>query len=233
MKRTRARRDLPPFSDATLRVPEKMHDRGCPGSVQTTGLPPSGRCRCDVATTIVPAGLEGQLHITDKHSGSSLVSFDGYGPTWVESKGLSKPSTMDPIRMTEDAPDSPVDAKSPKGKDRRPADIQLLERWMREHGDPKYGRRRRPIEGGELVFVRSDRMDGRFDAWRYVFCSRRDGEHVAVLVRPGLHKELAIAPDWNDVRCVQMTSEHNEPHRVLFPVFPLPDGEPDPGWSVP
>lgn len=233
MKRTRARRDLPPFSDATMRVPTKMHDRGCPGSTQTTGLPPAGRCRCDVATTIVPAGLEGQLHVEGTHSGSSLVSFDGYGPVWVESKGLSKPSTMDPVRMTEDSPDSPVDENSSTSKERRPADLQLLTDWIKENGNPKYGRRRRPIEGGELVFVRSDRMDGLFEAWRYAFCSRRNGKYVAVLVKPELPKETAISPDWNDVRCVEMTGGNNEPHRILFPVFLLPDGSRDPGWRRP
>jgi len=213
-----------------MRIPTKMHDSGCPGSIQETGLPPAGRCRCDVATSIAPTGVEGRLHLKDDKRGSSLVSFAGYAPAWFESKGLVESTHTDPTRMTEDGPESPVDIDTGDELDDRPLDIRLLNGWTKKNGNPKYGRRRRPVIGGELVFVRSERIKGTFTPWRFVFCTRRSGEHVAVLIRPELYPEAAVSPDWSDVRCVPMTEGQHEPHRVLFPVFPLPDGQEDPGW---
>tara|TARA_Y100000310_G_C20454820_1_gene702520 strand:- start:50 stop:583 length:534 start_codon:yes stop_codon:yes gene_type:complete len=177
------------------------------------------------------------MHIRDDGNRAILVSFDGYGPAWYESKGIRTSDGTSPVRMTEDSPDSPVDVQPDEEPDRRPLDLQLLDRWMKEHGNPKYGRRRRPIEGGELVFVRSERMEGVFEPWRFVFSTRKNNEHIAVLLKPELMPEAAITPAWEDVRFVPMpapkSGELSAQHRVLFPVFPLPDGSDTPGWKRP
>jgi hypothetical protein len=227
MDKARAKRDLPPFSDAALRAPARLHDDRCPGAVQQNGLPPRGRCNCDSATSMVPSGSIGSLHIQDFKGASSLVSFAGYGPAWFESKGLHELRDMQPVKMSPGGPDCPVD----QGTDDRPADIQLFEGWTKKNGTPKYGRRRRPIKGGELVYVRQERLAGRFEPWRFVFCSRREGVHVAVLARPELPPTGVISPDWDEVRLIPL-KEDGLPHRVLFPVYPLPDGTEDPGWSA-
>lgn len=215
MQRISAKFTLPAFTEEELREPARIHLHHCPGALQINGKLPRGRCRCQSANSQVYQGDKGDLHF--EKGDAALVSFDGYGPVWVEKVGLLRIKAIgipgpniEPVL----GPKVPPDLE---------ATMEALKRPLR------FPRRRRPIKGGELVFVRAEKTAGLLLPKRFFWCAKGS----AALIDPRLSPEQAMSPDWCEVEMVTLPGGHNGPARVLFPVFPLPDGTEDPGWRAP
>jgi hypothetical protein len=143
-----------------------------------------------------------------------LILFEGYSPIWIE-----RTTTLPDVKR-----ETSIEKK-------QESDISLVNALLAD-GRPRYPRRRRDLQGGELVFVRSERSSGTWTPLRYLLCAMlHDGSWEAVLIDPRLPPERALTPDWKDLTRVKIPGIDPDPGRVLFPAFPLPDGCKDPGWS--
>lgn len=155
---------------------------------------------------------------------AQLVRLNDSGPFWIEKK-VSKRRVKAP---------EPEKTFIPLRHRPMPPDMLAVERAFIE-GQIKLPRRRRDIRGGELVFIRKSYREhpNEQHPWRYLG-QVYDGENrYALLIDGTLRPERGLGPLWNQQTTVLLERDDKtlEPKQVLIPIFPLPDGTKDPGWT--
>jgi len=219
---------LPVFDDESLTEPGSLHDSKCRAAVLESGRKPSKRCRCNVGSNVIPRGTKGALlrhNIGAPHNFSALVKFGTFAPIWVEAA---------PLMTILTASASPEEVKKYDFKTWRSWKLKNLgrkdEKGIRKTNLP---RRRRPIKGGELVLIRSEK--NLLSSYRFIMTYQKHQTKMnptyAMLLSPEATREEALTPDWTQVRSV-LIHEGKAPNSVLYPCFPLPDGTEDPGWAM-
>lgn len=197
----RSRSRSPVFEDPEMMSPGHLHERGCPGAVSSEGVRSSSTCRCSSCTDRTTPGLIGR--VLEENPVACLVQFDGHAPAWVERATLTMGVHLQEKPAGRIVPHDHLLAKA--------ADLSLIHR------------RRRP-KGGEIVFLRNDRTT----SWRFLFTVEIEGVGHVLLVDPAMPPADAISPP-PEATCILPLGERRI-ESVLVPVFPLPDGTPDPGW---
>lgn len=214
-----AKRPMPVFADADLMHPSIVHGAGCGAASKDDGIAPSNlKCRCKRIDASVPKSTP--MCLIDKRPGALLVHTLGSGPFWIEEASFRR------CRR-------PPEPSRHERRSRIPADYLEVETALGGSRPLKLGRRRRPIQGGEIVFIRSDLRNGEPVPWRYLAQTFVDDVPAALLIDPSIPIDRALALHWDQQQTLPLL-KNNTPVRanqLLIPVFPLPDGTEDPGWT--
>lgn len=210
------RQPLPVFADADLEERSAIHSDRCPAQADTDGKSRSTLCRCLGAVYVLKSGTP-VLTLYDNGE-AQLVRLIDSGSFWVESK-VSKISVKAP---------QPTQRFVYTRHQPFPPDYTALQSALVD-GKMKLLRRRRPLRGGELCFVRGDADQ---HPWRFLGQIWDGVQRSALLLDAEVRAERALGPHWNQQTIVSLMRDGQilEPHQVLYPVFPLPDGTKDPGW---
>lgn len=84
------------------------------------------------------------------------------------------------------------------------------------------------------MFIRSEMQDKEreLNIWRFFALSFANQSPVALVIDASIPFDSALNPGWSQCRPLSLTREGKEmsPDQVLFPAFPLPNGQEDPGW---
>ena len=209
-------KNVPAFEDEPLCSPGIIHHESCPGGLLESGKSSGRRCRCSGSNTMIQRGTKGEIIRYNPSRLAALVKFRYTAPIWVETATLMTilPQSTPP---TEKASES---------------DVLVFEDWAGLNPSPKkWKRRRRPVIGGELVLVRSER--NQLKPYRFIMTYQKyqtaENPTYAMLLDPHASKEEALNPNWTQIRNV-LVPEGKSPASIFYPIFPLADGTEDPGW---
>ena len=220
----RVKRTVPVFSDSGLENASVIHRRGCRASSVESGVTPVALCnnrfcsdpKIDPSTPVRKV-MEGEHAV--------LVQTQTSGPFWIESGFLepSKPPEEKPERRS---------AKSHRVL-MPPPDYLMADTLLGE-GPIRLPRRRRRVNGGEIVFVRSELSDRAREPmlWRFFALTFDKGIPSALIIDASIPFDGALNPGWAQYRSLPLIKNGKKatPEQFLIPVFPLPDGRQDPGW---
>lgn len=217
-------RTIPVFADSALETASVIHVEGC-----RSGANEDGHARATLCTNrfCVQHQLQQGVAVLEVHrtETSLLVRTQTSSPFWIE-EGTTVP------------------CRAPKTQDRvrssrqhtillPPPDYLLVDAWI-GNGSTKLPRRRRPIRGGEIVFLRSELNEKRDpEIWRFFALSFHNSRKIALIIDASIPFDSALNPGWRQCRPVLLEHQDGlqvQPEQLLIPVFPLPDGTQDPGW---
>lgn len=211
------RRVLPVFGDKDLSVRSAIHSDRCPARSSLDAPADDSVCRCVSATFTVRPGMAVRTLFVE--GDSQLVQMNDSGPFWLEAR-VGKVRTKTP---------EPEAVFIPLRRRPLPPDYLELQRAL-QGGRLKMPRRRRPVKGGEICFIRSDPDQ---HPWRFFGIVFDGTTQHALLIDSILRYESALMPGWKQQTLVPLVRDGKKlaPEQVLIPVFPLPDGTKDPGWG--
>jgi hypothetical protein len=220
-----ARKKVPVFADAAMTVPGFVHQIGCPAEAHPDGHLPDRRCASKCSSAVVRVGAMVPMRVVQISEQSILAHLQDSGLFWVERAGLQRAS----------APANPVQVHDPLRAHRLiPPDYIAIETYLGIHPGTKFPRRRRVVQGGEIVLLRNElaKHDGELSTWRYLGMTMHHGVPAVILIDPRLAPVVALNPGWGQHLTLPLRrgGKAAEPHQLLLPVFPLPDGTKDPGW---
>ncbi len=214
---------LPVFADQRLTVPTVVHGPKCQAQAHEDGVVSTQSCRCHSAKTrLDPAQPVCLISMQDERA---LVHEQDSGLFWVESSSLIPTAAPPP------PPEIPLRIRRAP-----PADYIEVEASL---GEPafKLPRRRRRIQGGEIVFIRADYSDKTTEPvpWRFFGLTFVNNMCAILLIDASLRFDGDLEKiGWPQQRTLILGVRNGkdvEPHQLLIPVFPLPNGTEDPGWE--
>ncbi len=212
------------FSDSTLETATVIHAHGCRAAANDSGIAPMVLCHNRFCTQHQLTKRTPVLELARTHD-SVLVRTQTSGPFWVE------PSVLKPCSAPTVAPEK----RSARTHTilLPPPDFLMVDTLL-GHGPLKLPRRRRPLKGGEVVFVRSQLQDKSRQPtiWRFFALSFVDHTPVALVIDASIPFDGALNPGWAQCRPLPLVRDGKtlKPEQLLIPAFPLPDGREDPGW---
>lgn len=211
-------RRLPVFADHDLVVTSAVHAPKCVAVAQPDGIASMQWCRCQGSRRHVEPGTP--LGFITGHHDAVLVHEQDSGPFWLEGATLREVRAPPPLEPVIDR----------RRRHSPPPDYLLIEATL-GLGPLEFGRRRRRIRGGEIVFIRTE-LGPDMSPWRMLCQTFVDNQSAALLIDASLKYESALHPGWEQQRTIVLSrgGKDARPNQFLIPAFPLPDGTLDPGW---
>jgi len=209
-------RPLPVFGDSELTVRSAIHSDRCPSSSDEQGSPNDSPCRCLAALYVLQTSIP--VCTLKVENDAVLVQTIDSGPFWVEGN-VHRRRANEPEKTKQFVP---LRRRS------LPPDYLKVQIAMGE-GSLSLGRRRRPIVGGEICFLRGDKNQ---TPWRFLGMFFDGVNKVMLIIDAELRYERGLGPTWSQHKQVPLVRDGKslEPNQLLIPVFPLPDGTENPGW---
>lgn len=139
-----------------------------------------------------------------------LARTETSSPFWIEAEAFR------PSQEPEPAPQARASRPSP------PADALEVESYLAT--PRKWPRRRREIESGEIVFLRSE-MSQEPTVWRFFGLTFGAYGKAAILVEASVPFDLALNPGWSQTCLLELCDANGHEVKLeqkLYPVFPLP-----------
>lgn len=219
-----ARQDTPVFADSILETATVIHVQGCRAAANDSGVAPMVMCRNRFCTQ---HQLNKKIPVLKlaRTQDSVLVRTQTSGPFWVEPDAL-KPCSAPTV--------------TPEKRSARthtillpPPDFIMVDTLLGQ-GPLKLPRRRRPLKGGEVVFIRTELQDRSREPsiWRFFALSFVGDTPAALVIDASIPFDSALNPGWAQCRPLALLRDGKtlKPEQLLIPAFPLPDGREDPGW---
>jgi len=182
----------------------------------------SPRCTCHEGADRIVAGAG--CTVLHTVGAAALVETGARARGWVEAAAIM-PSTAVPKPRQDLAADI-------RRRMSPPPDWTLLQKAL--DGEASLGRRRRPVRGGELCWLRTAQKTVEHVV-RFFAMSGPQDDRYAVLLTPHVPALGALNAGWADARTVALGSRL--PEALLVPVFPLQVSVrlvlEDPGWTAP
>jgi len=217
-------RPLVVFADSTLETATVIHVKGCRAAANDSGVASMVMCHNRFCTQHQLTKNTPVLELA-RTKDSVLVRTQTSGPFWLELGVLTpcKAPTVTP--QTRSARSHTILLPPP--------DFIMVDTLLGQ-GPLKLPRRRRPLKGGEVVFIRTELADKDKEPtiWRFFALSFVGDTPAALVIDASIPFDSALNPGWAQCRPLPLLRDGKtlKPEQLLIPAFPLPDGREDPGW---